>query len=462
VAHLLMRLQALQAGDLETAYGRPQSTGSPSASDPSSGMKANRRPFDPDDTAEAGLNMPTAENIVVKLFALLGVLFMTAYVVVRMHDIIVNIHMKEQDGARTFYRLLIVMVEMAYGMSSCTSIVSRSRRQRLEAITRNRKDTPFTADDIITLLYVTDETAETIEESVRSHYAASKPDLPFRVVLVADSPGGPAEDVAKSLSRENGSLLHFVKEDLARQEYVMNVANEELQAALNLVLEENMYLGQVLFYCLDRLFLQYGHSISNGAIVVMPASSVVDAEVRAVCAQWRTRSECARRTQGRARLLSAVAACRTTTHGRYLTCSSRALRACPRRRARATRRQRRTSSTSATSRARACTSPASAAMASLRSTRRHSWRAATACGACSAGSRWRTSTRSTSAGSLTSCTSRLGRPRSPRAPPTRPSPLCSRPRTPPPSSRRCALLRRVASCACALRPDAACVHICSL
>lgn len=62
--------------------------------------------------------------------------------------------------------------------------------------------------------------------------------------------------VAKSLAREYSSLLHFVKEDLARQEYVMNVANEELQAALNVVLEENMYLGQVLFYCLDRLFLQ--------------------------------------------------------------------------------------------------------------------------------------------------------------------------------------------------------------
>jgi hypothetical protein len=62
--------------------------------------------------------------------------------------------------------------------------------------------------------------------------------------------------VANSLSREFSTLLHFVKEDLARQEYVMNVANEELQAALNVVLEENMYLGQVLFYCLDRLFLQ--------------------------------------------------------------------------------------------------------------------------------------------------------------------------------------------------------------
>ena len=62
--------------------------------------------------------------------------------------------------------------------------------------------------------------------------------------------------VAAGLAREYPSLLHFVKEELARQEYVMNVANEELQAALNVVLEENMYLGQVLFYCLDRLFLQ--------------------------------------------------------------------------------------------------------------------------------------------------------------------------------------------------------------
>lgn len=46
-----------------------------------------------------------------------------------------------------------------------------------------------------------------------------------------------------------------------------------------MVLEENMYLGQVLFYTLDRLFLQYSHAISNAAIVCMPASSVVDQEV---------------------------------------------------------------------------------------------------------------------------------------------------------------------------------------
>ena len=73
--------------------------------------------------------------------------------------------------------------------------------------------------------------------------------------------------VAKGLSREFGSLLHFVKEDLARQEYVMNIANEELQAALNVVLEENMYLGQVLFYCLDRLFLQVSSGTSTPVVL---------------------------------------------------------------------------------------------------------------------------------------------------------------------------------------------------
>ena len=64
------------------------------------------------------------------------------------------------------------------------------------------------------------------------------------------------------------------------------VQDEELQAALNVVLEENMYLGQVLFYTLDRLFLQYGHAISNAAIVCMPASSVVDPEVRPPTGRW--------------------------------------------------------------------------------------------------------------------------------------------------------------------------------
>jgi hypothetical protein len=196
VSVLLKRMDAFQDGDLETAYGRAQSVNSPSASDPSSRMKANRRPFDPDDSQEAGLHLPTVESIAVKLFTLVAMLAMAAYIVLRFYDIIVNVHSKERDGTKLFYRILVILAELAYGMSACSEIVSRSRRQRLEAMSQSRKDTPFTVDDVITLLYVTDETADTIEESVKSHYAAKKPDgLPFRVVLVADSPGGPAEKV---------------------------------------------------------------------------------------------------------------------------------------------------------------------------------------------------------------------------------------------------------------------------
>ena len=196
VSVLLQRLDAFQDGDLVTAYGRPRSVGSPSASDPSSGMKANRRPFDPDDSQEAGLHMPTAESIVVKLFTLVAMLTMAGYVVLRLYDVIENVHTRERDSAKLFYRILVILAELGYGLSSGSEIVSHSRRQRLEAMSSSRKDSPFMVDDIIALLYVTDEDAETIEESVRSHYAAQKPDgLPFRVVLVADSPGGPAEKV---------------------------------------------------------------------------------------------------------------------------------------------------------------------------------------------------------------------------------------------------------------------------
>ena len=61
---------------------------------------------------------------------------------------------------------------------------------------------------------------------------------------------------------------------------MLNADDAEAQAALNVVLEDNMYLGQVIFYALDRLFLQWHHEISDACIVIMPASSVVDAEVR--------------------------------------------------------------------------------------------------------------------------------------------------------------------------------------
>lgn len=130
---------------------------------------------------------------------------------------------QENDGSRTFYRIFIILIEVVYGVSSCSSIVSRTRRQRLEAMARSKRDTPFVVDDILALLVVTDESASTIIESARSHYAAAKPDLAFRVVLIADTPGGAAAEAHEALKQEYSNVLLFVKEELARQEYVMNV-----------------------------------------------------------------------------------------------------------------------------------------------------------------------------------------------------------------------------------------------
>lgn len=131
--------------------------------------------------------------------------------------------LQEDEASLTVYRILIILAEVVYGLSSCSSIVSRTRRQRLEAMVRSKRDTPFVVDDILTLLIVTDEAAVTIIESARSHYAAAKPDLAFRVILVADTPGGAAAEAFQVLKEEHGNVLLFVKEELARQEYVMNV-----------------------------------------------------------------------------------------------------------------------------------------------------------------------------------------------------------------------------------------------
>lgn len=134
---------------------------------------------------------------------------------------------QENDSSHTFYRVAIVLAEFVYGISSCSSIVSRTRRQRLEAMPRSKRDTPFVVDDIITLLIVTDEAASTIIESVRSHYTAAKPDLRFRVVLVADSSNGTVGEAFQALREEYSNVLLFSKEELARQEYVMNAQVRE-------------------------------------------------------------------------------------------------------------------------------------------------------------------------------------------------------------------------------------------
>ena len=61
---------------------------------------------------------------------------------------------------------------------------------------------------------------------------------------------------------------------------MLTAGDDAAKKALNVVLEDSMQLGQTLFYCLDRLFLQYGHAVSNACVVAMPASSIVDPEVR--------------------------------------------------------------------------------------------------------------------------------------------------------------------------------------
>lgn len=55
-------------------------------------MKANRRPVDPDDSAEAGLQLPVAESLAVKIYLLLAILTLAGYAGFRLWDVIVNIH----------------------------------------------------------------------------------------------------------------------------------------------------------------------------------------------------------------------------------------------------------------------------------------------------------------------------------------------------------------------------------
>lgn len=101
--HLLDRLQAYKAGDVETAYGTPPPPPEPqstSGSDPSSGMKANRRPVDPDDSAEAGLQLPVAESLAVKIYLLCAMLTLSGYIGLRLWDIIINIHEKVLPASR--------------------------------------------------------------------------------------------------------------------------------------------------------------------------------------------------------------------------------------------------------------------------------------------------------------------------------------------------------------------------
>lgn len=62
-----------------------------------------RRPIDPDDSNEAGLQMPTLENGLAKLLALAVLLSLLAYIGIRLADI-VDVHKVDRHGWRTVYR----------------------------------------------------------------------------------------------------------------------------------------------------------------------------------------------------------------------------------------------------------------------------------------------------------------------------------------------------------------------
>ena len=63
-------------------------------------MKANRRPVDPDDSAEAGLQLPVAESLPVKIYLLMAILTLCVYIGFRLWDVIVNIHNKVRPTAQ--------------------------------------------------------------------------------------------------------------------------------------------------------------------------------------------------------------------------------------------------------------------------------------------------------------------------------------------------------------------------
>ena len=187
--------------------------------------------MDPDDSNEAGLKLPIQESAWVKLGALLAIVTLATYTILRIYDAaqahkvrrvflpcallrvcsslqlsrpvlhgvssrerkwngcvrgLLSVLQEEHDGARLFYRLLTIAIEFSFGVSACGATVSRTRRQRLEALRPVGRDAPFAVDDILTLLFVTDENAKAIVASADSHYGAAKPGAPpHNLVLLA-------------------------------------------------------------------------------------------------------------------------------------------------------------------------------------------------------------------------------------------------------------------------------------
>lgn len=56
--------------------------------------------MDPDDSAEAGLQLPVAESLPVKIYLLCAILTLSGYIGLRLWDIIINIHEKVLPSSR--------------------------------------------------------------------------------------------------------------------------------------------------------------------------------------------------------------------------------------------------------------------------------------------------------------------------------------------------------------------------
>ena len=188
-----------------------------------SAMAGPRRPVDPDDSNEAGLIVPVKESFWLKLGALAMTLTTLAYCALRVWDL-VRAHRLERDAWHTVYRIATVAVELAFGVSAVGALISRTRRQRLEALPRVTRDLPFAVNDVLALLMVTDEDERTIAACVESHYAAARAGArgkapPFRAVLVAEDAGdgSQARRAHGALAEAYPSLLLFTKAELAEQ-----------------------------------------------------------------------------------------------------------------------------------------------------------------------------------------------------------------------------------------------------
>jgi hypothetical protein len=205
----------------EATFARQRRT--PLAVPDVSAMAGPRRPYDPDDSNEAGLRMAVHESTWIKVLALFSLLALVGYIGIRLWDL-AEAHKDEKSGWRTSYRFIVIFVELVFGGTGVAAIVSRTQRLRLESLSNASHDLPFTINDVVAILTVTDEDERAISASIASHYKATKPSIngkvpPFRVVIVAEAHGSdtPAARAVAAMQPQYSNLLLFTKKELAEQ-----------------------------------------------------------------------------------------------------------------------------------------------------------------------------------------------------------------------------------------------------